>query len=258
MDILLTAISAGTILLREGLEALLVIAALAAVLKSMEESVLPLWVGGLFAVIASIGMAFVAQAFFNGAHNDLIEAGVLALSAALLFYMSGFLYVKQDARAWVASLKAKAHAASGSTYALGALAFLAVFREGAETVLFLYSLAQTSGGWGLGMVLGIVGAIGVLGMIAFMMETLVLRLPLRPMFLATSAFLFWMGFRFVGEAMQELQEQAIFSFEPVPRPEWVEWIGFAASREGIMAQFVILSIAWMLAMHHIISNRIKS
>ena len=73
-----------------------------------------------------------------------------------MLYVSGWLMVKQDPRGWQDYLAHKAdHAlAQDTVWAVGALAFLAVFREGAETVLFINALATTEGGWSAGLFAG--------------------------------------------------------------------------------------------------------
>ena len=135
-------------MLREGLEALLVLAALAAYLVKAEarDRLSALYTGAALAVAASLIAAWVFQVFNNGEHNDLFEAFVILAAAALMLYVSGWLLLRQDPRAWQRYLHEKADAAIAQRtgLAVGLLAFLAVFREGAETVLFVYALAKTS------------------------------------------------------------------------------------------------------------------
>jgi high-affinity iron transporter len=135
---------AAVILLREGLEALLVIAALAAYLtKSGAQNRLPaLYAGAAAAVAASLVAAWAFAVFNNGAHNDIMEAVVILIAAGLMLYVSGWLMVRQDPRAWQAYLHDRAGTALArrTGFAVSMLAFLAVFREGAETVLFVNAL----------------------------------------------------------------------------------------------------------------------
>ena len=241
------ALQSGSILLREGLEALLVIAALAAFLKraGVPEKVKPLYLGAGVAILASIGAAVIFELFFEGNHNDYVEAGVLAIASGLMLYMSGWMYLRQDPKAWMSELRGHAERAldSGATVSLAAIAFLAVFREGGETVLFLHALATSTGGWGVGLIAGLVGAALCLAVIFYAMQKLALMLPLRPVFLVTSAFLFIMGLRFVGAALQELQERTVVSFTPAAIPNWLEALGVNPSWEAIGAQLVIAAIA---------------
>jgi high-affinity iron transporter len=247
MNALSEAIQSGTILLREGLEALLVIAALAAFLKraGFPEKVRSLYAGAGLAILASFGAAVVFELFFEGEHNDFVEAGVMVVAAVLMLYMSGWLYLKQDPKAWMSDLKRSAQRAldSGTTISLAAIAFLAVFREGGETILFLHALAKTSGGWTFGLIAGLVVAAACLVAIFYVIEKLAVMLPLRPVFLVTSAFLFLMGLRFIGGAIQELQEQTVVSYTAAPVPHWLEQLGVNPTWEAIGTQLVIAVIA---------------
>jgi len=247
MQYLSDALNSGSILLREGLEAMLIIAALAAFLikANASERVRWLYAGALAAVVASIGGAFVFALYFNGAHDDRFEAAVMAVAAALMLYMSGWLFLKQNPAAWQAGLKRAAERAIGTGTALSfaSLAFLAVFREGAETVLFLHAAARTAGGWSAGLVSGLVGAAVMLVGLFIAMEWLALKLPLRALFVATSAFLFVMALRFIGFTIQELQEQAIVPVHPAPLPDWVAQLGFNATWEALGAQIAIGVVA---------------
>ena len=241
------ALQSGLILLREGLEALLVIAALAAFLKraGVPEKVKPLYLGAGLAIAASFGAAVVFELFFGGEHNDFMEAGVMVIAALLMLYMSGWMYLRQDPKAWMSELRSHAERAlnSGTAISLALIAFLAVFREGGETVLFLHALAKTSGGWSVGLISGLVVAAICLVAIFYAIEKLALMLPLRPVFLVTSAFLFIMGLRFVGGAIQELQEQTVVPYTAAPVPHWLEQLGVNPTWEAIGTQIVIAVIA---------------
>lgn len=244
------AIQSGTILLREGLEALLVIAAIAAFLTRSGASIRQrqsLYWGGGLAIFASFATAVIFNMFYEGAHDDRIEAGVLVLAAGLLFYMSGWLVVKQDPKQFKAQLERSARFAldSGTSISLGLLAFLAVFREGAETILFLHALAGTSGGYSFGFMAGLAIAALCLSAMFAAMQWLAIRLPLRPVFLVTSAFLFLMGLRFIGAAVQEMQEQAWLDVTPLPLPDWSDLVIVNPSFEAVTAQTLIAALAIM-------------
>ena len=190
-------------------------------------------------------MAWAFERFNNGAHNDLIEGVVIWAAAALMLYVSGWLFVRSDPRAWQAYLQAQAdHALSQRTgIAIAALAFLSVFREGAETVLFIHALAKTSGGWSGALIGGLIFAAFALVVLFFVINGLAKRLPLRPVFMITSAFLFFMAIKFIGEGMQEFQEQQFVSFTPVPGANWLLEIGFNPTWEAIIAQLIVVAIA---------------
>src|SRR6266511_1444903 len=178
-----TMFQSATILLREGLEAMLVIAALAAYIQKagMHHRLRELYVGSVVAVAASFLAAWLFEVFNNGVHNDVLEGVTILGAAVLMLYVSGWLLLRQDPRSWQQFLKSKADEALSmqTGVAIGSLAFLAVFREGAETVLFIHALAQSTGGWGLGLVSGLVAGAVVLVILFFVINIVVRRLPLR-------------------------------------------------------------------------------
>ncbi|MBX9757195.1 MAG: FTR1 family protein [Beijerinckiaceae bacterium] len=240
------ALQSGSILLREGLEAMLIVTALAAALrKGGLEDLRPLWAGALAAIGASIVAAIIFQLWFDGAHNDFMEAIVMLVAAGLMLYMSGWLFLRQDPRAWKRMIDAHAAQAlsKGTATSLAAIAFLAVFREGAETALFLNALASANGGWGASVLMGLGGAALALAIMYFVMQTLAMRIPLRPLFIVTSAFLFLMGLRFIGGAIQELQEQQIAPYDAAPLPDWFAELGFNPTWEAIGVQVIVALLA---------------
>jgi high-affinity iron transporter len=241
------ALQSASILLREGVEAMLVIAALAGVLRHAGaiRELRALYAGAGLAVLASIAAAIVFDAFLGGAHDDRIEAAVMLLASALMLYMSGWLFLRQDPRAWNAALQASVRRAmgAGASLSLASIAFLAVFREGSEAVLFLHALGRASGGWTAGFSAGLAGAFACMIAIYFAMQWLALRIPLRPVFLFTSAFLFLMGLRFIGGAMQELQEQTLIPYDGVTLPDWMVALGVNPTWEALGAQLVVATFA---------------
>jgi high-affinity iron transporter len=271
MNNLSMALQSAGILLREGIEAMLVIAALGAFLRRAGASaeLKAVYLGAGLAILASLLAAVVFDVFLGGAHDDRLEAVVMVLVAALMLYMSGWLFLRQNPRAWNAALQLSVQRAmssramssntvssntvsSGALLSLAGIAFLAVFREGGETVLFLHALARSNGGWNSGLGAGLLAAILCLFVLYGAMQWLAFRLPLRPVFLLTSAFLFLMGLRFIGGAVQELQEQALIPYDAVAAvPDWLMVLGINPTWQAFGAQFVIAAIATgsTLAMH---------
>ncbi|WP_232631489.1 FTR1 family iron permease [Methylobacterium sp. Leaf118] len=243
-----TFLQAFTILFREGLEAMLVIAALAAFLRraGAADRVMPVYLGALAAIGASLVAAWVFQIFYDGHHSDLFEAVIMLSAAALMFYMSGWLFLRQDPKAWQADLNRLAERAlgAGTVVSLAGIAFLAVFREGAETILFVHALAKGGNGFDGALLAGLAVAALALAALFGAMQWLAFRLPLRPLFLATSAFLFFMGLRMVGEAFQEVQEQQLVSYTTEGVPAFVsEWGLSNGSWEALGTQLAILLVA---------------
>jgi high-affinity iron transporter len=235
------------ILVREGLEALLVVAALAAYLTKAggASRLSALWAGAALAVLASIVAAWAFEVFYGGVHNDILEGVTILAAAALMLYVSGWLLLRQDPKAWQSYLKEKADRAleQRTVIAVALLAFLAVFREGAETVLFIHALAQTSGGWTAGLFGGLGVAAFVLAALFVVIQTLAVRLPLRAVFIVTSGFLFVMAVKFIGEGIQEFQEQVLVPYHEVDVPSWLSAVGINPSVEALTAQAAVIALA---------------
>lgn len=236
-------VQAGVILLREGLEAMLVIVALAGYLQKVGSAhrLRALYVGAVAAVLASFVAAWVFAVFNDGQHDDTMEGIVILLAAAIMLYVSGWLMIKQDPKAWKDYISGKADQALArdTAWAVGLLAFLSVFREGAETVLFITALAGTEGGWTIGVFAGLLGGAAALAVIFFVLNRLARRIPLRPLFVVTSAFLFLTALKFIGDAIQEFQEQNILPTSPVAGLGWLEAIGLNPSVEALSIQFLV-------------------
>ncbi len=247
MDVFSIATQSGLILLREGLEAILILAALAAFLSKMnaKSQIRVLYSGAAAAVVASIVAAYIFVLYFDGMNNDRLEAVVMIIAAGLMLYVSGWMFLRQDPKAFKQELQNSARRAllSGTALSLGGIAFLAVFREGAETILFLHALARSTAGWGPALLSGLGIATLCLIVLFASMQWLALRLPLRPMFVATSAFLFVMGLKFVGNAIQELQEKAMVSYTDAPVPDFAVSLGLNPTWEALGAQLAIALIA---------------
>jgi high-affinity iron transporter len=240
-------VQAAVILLREGLEAMLVIAALAAYLKKAgaSERLAALYSGAVVAIFASLVAAYLFQTLNEGQHNDLLEAFVILAAAALMLYVSGWLLVRQDPRAWQAYLKERAEGAlaQGTAWAIALLAFLAVFREGAETVLFIVALAGSAGGWTAGLLAGLAaGAVGLV-ILFFVINAVASRLPMRAVFIVTSGLLFLMAIKMIGDAIQEFQEQLIVPSNPVSSMGWLLDYGLNPTREALLAQGAVIVLA---------------
>jgi high-affinity iron transporter len=240
-------IQATVILLREGLEAMLVIAALAGYLKKTGggHRVNTLYAGALAAVLASLVAAWLFAVLNSGSHSDVLEGIIILLAAALMLYVSGWLMVKQDPRGWQDYLATKADSAlaQDTAWAVAALAFFAVFREGAETVLFINALATTEGGWSVSLFGGLIVAALGLGVLFYFINLIAQKIPLRPLFIITSAFLFAMAIKFIGEAVREFQEQTVIPFTEVPGKAWVSAIGLNPTWEALSLQLMVMLFA---------------
>ena len=234
------------ILLREGFEAILVITALITYLKRQgENDKLPyIYHGAGWAVVASVLTAVLLSMVFNvsGTVQEALEGVTMLVAAVVLFYVSYWLISKREAARWQAYIRTKMNKAlsHGSTLALGFAAFLAVYREGAETVLFYQAMAgQANGQYGaiaIGFVLALLG----LGSVYWLMRTASFRMPIGLFFTLTAGLLYYLAISFAGNGMLELQTANWVGITPLDWVPRISWLGLYPSMETILAQLVLL------------------
>jgi high-affinity iron transporter len=242
-------IQAATILLREGFEALIVIAALAAYLVRTGQQALrrSLYLGAVGGVGASLLTAWILVRVVDvgpGA-QEVLEGATLLLAAAVLFCVSYWLISQAEAARWQRYIRGRVDAAlaRGSAMALAGTSFLAVFREGVETVLFYQALLGAADGAG-GVVAAGMGAGAVaLGVLYFGTTRLGVRIPMRGFFVGTGVLLYGMAVVFAGTGIRELQEADIVRVTPLAAWPTVDWLGMAPNLEVATAQGLLLLAA---------------
>jgi high-affinity iron transporter len=245
------ATEAALILLREGAEALLIIAAVAAYLikTGAPERLKALYAGAAAAIVASLVTAWVFEQFYDGEHDDFMEGVTMLLAAAILLYTSGWLFLRQDPRVWQGYVRQHAERAVAMTGALplATVSFLAVYREGAETVLFLHALAKSGGAGWVEIALGILAGTAMLVAAFLIARHASAKLPLRPLFIITSAVLFILALRFIGAGFEEFQEMGWIGFDDPGFPAWIidslVDIGFNPSAEALITQGMVIVAA---------------
>ncbi len=214
------------IILREGLETILILAALSAFLVKAgaadRRRELSFGVGG--AVVASLATAAVVAVVLRVSHaqQEAIEGLTMLLASAVLFAVTSWIVSKVQTERWQAFVRVQMQAALGSRRGLAIIgvAFLAVYREGVETVLFYAALLGTAHGTGgigavvAGLAVGLLFLVGLyLGM-----ERWGVRIPLRPFFAVTGVLLTVMSVSFAGQGVAELQGVGWVPATPVHLP----------------------------------------
>ena len=243
---LTTFIASITILLREGVEALLIVVGMLAFLKKAERrDVLAYVHGGWIVALACGGLTWAVATYFvsiSGASREVTE-GVSSLFAAIVLLSVGlWMHQKSTAGKWQAYLKEKLSAAMTrrSAWALFALSFIAVYREVFETVLFYSALAgDGNNGALLG---GLLSGMAVLAILAWLMLRTSARMPIGKFFSLSSILVAVLAVVLAGKGVAGLQEAGWLSASPIHWPR-IEVLGIYPSAETTVAQAVILIIA---------------
>ena len=253
-----------TIILREGLEALLVVVALLGFLKKSGNEDKKGWIFG--GVGIGLGVSFIiailVKVLFSsgtfGNNNFLISGWTGVFAAVMLIYVSYWLHSKSSANEWQNYIhnKSSKALATGSLFSLGFLAFLAVFREGTETVLFYIGMASSVG---LPVLLsGIAIGVAVLVIVAFLMLKVGLRIPMRPFFLISSLLVFYLGLKFTGMGINGLQNAGVLSATSSDNLPTITWLAVYPSWQSVVPQIVlVLGAIVMVVKNNINSNKIR-
>ena len=238
------------VILREGFEAILLIGALIAYLQraGRRREIAVIYQAAAIAVVASLLTAYLFQKVLSlsAASQEVVEGFTMLLASAVLFYVSYWLISKTESRRWLGYVRGKVEKAteSGSMTALGAVAFLAVYREGAETVLFYQALFAGLPGASRNIWGGFAAGCAVLLLLFLVVRKVVGKLPVAPFFAVTSGFLYYLAFVFAGKGVHELQEGGLVGDTPLSFVHHVEFLGIFPSLEGIVLQMLfVLALA---------------
>ncbi|MEC2127580.1 FTR1 family iron permease [Brevibacillus centrosporus] len=243
-----TAWDAGLILFREGLEAILIIVSLLTFLNRSgnEDKRKWIWSGAAVGIIGSALLAIALSIVFSnlstGSSRETIE-GITGIIAVLFMLTIGaWLHKKSNLQAWNRFVEKTIgeSLAKGTLLSLSFTAFLAVIREGAETIIFYMGMAATIRMTDL--FIGIGGALVVLAIIAFAIIKLSARIPIRPFFLIASLLLYYMAFKFIGASIHALQVTGSLASHSSDYLLDAPSLGIYANWETTIPQLVVLLI----------------
>lgn len=242
------AIDSMLILLREGVEALVIVLSLASALRAAKQRKGLVWVyaGAIVGILASILAAVVLKYSFpalsSGTNREIIE-GVVGIFAVIMMIGIGiWLHSKSSVKAWKDYMDKKLNVvlSTGSFVSMFALSFLAVFREGAETILFyagIMPLITTSN-----LLIGIGLAIVALIILGFAMMKASGKLPISKVFLVLSWLIYILGFKMLGVSIHALQITDMLSNHIIDHMPTIEWLGIYPSYEVVISQIVYMII----------------
>jgi high-affinity iron transporter len=243
-----------TILFREGLEAVLLIAVLLGSLEAARAANYrkPLAWGVAGAVLATAATFLLAAFVIEIApvNREVLEAVTALLAVGVLFGVSFWLVSRLEQRRWMEFMRARTASAiaAGGALAFAGLGFTAVYREGFETVLFYQALTLFAQGLVLWVVLGAVAAAVALAGIGYAIFGLGRKLPLKPLLIGGVSVLLLLSVAFAGNAIRSLQEVDVIDATPI-EGGWArlpvflsELTGIHPTTEGIAVQLALLGV----------------
>lgn len=251
-------VSAFVILLREGLEAILLLAAIASVLiKTGRRDTLPYLHAGWIAALGFGGVTWIVSTYvftISGAGRELTEGLTALIACAVLLYVGFWLHDKTHTKRWREFVDGRIRSAlQGRTlWFLTFIAFVAVYREVFETVLFYQALwLQAEPEVHSSLWSGITAAAASLVILGWLLLRTSIRLPLKLFFRINAAILFVLAVAFAGHGVAGLQEAGWLSIDLVSFPS-VDLLGIYPTTETLVAQLaVVLLVGFIFLRGHI-------
>lgn len=237
---------AALILLREGLEALLIILALVSFLEKSGQKKMRKWiyvgafVGVLLSAVAAILMSTILNSATIDTNRELMEGYVGLLAAAMMIGVGIWLHSKSNVVSWNRYISKQMGQAisSGSIVAMAAISFLSVFREGAETLVFYAGIApkmETSQ-----FILGIVVALLILAVLAIVLFKASGKIPVHKFFAIATILIYVLAFKIIGVSLHTLQLTDHLSSTIVDGLPVISLIGFYPTVETMIGQAILL------------------
>ena len=246
------AFDAMLILLREGVEALLIVMALVTTLKAAKMRKGLKWVyGGASAgIVASLLIAYILQIAFpavtSGTNREIIEGAVGIFAVIMMILIGIWLHSKSSVKKWNAFMESQMQTVTktGSFLSMFALSFLAVFREGAETILFYVGILPRISSFDF--VLGISLALSVLVVIAFVMnKASQFFLPHKVFFILTWM-IYALAFKMTGVSIHALQLTNMIPNHLIAGIPTIDIFGIYPSWEGLAGQILFILVVFLI------------
>ena len=238
-----TFLSALTILVREGVEALLIVVAMIAFLRKAERVDELRFVHGGWVAALAAGLLtwFVATTLisFSGASRELTEGFGGVFAALVLVFVGIWMHGKAQADAWQRYVREKLNRALNerSGWFLFGLAFVVVYREAFETILFYAAMWEDSPG---ALLAGVCAGAAILGGVAWAMLRYSAKLPISKFFRYSSILMAVLAIVLAGKGIAALQEAGLLGVTPLTFVPQIDWLGLQPSAQVVVAQLAAL------------------
>lgn len=243
-----SAVDSMLILLREGVEALLIVMALVTVLKSAKLVKGLKWVyaGALLGILASAAIAVALQFLFpavtSASNREVIEGAVGIIAVGMMIVIGIWLHRKSSVKKWNQFMESqmKAVTATGSFISMFALSFLAVFREGAETILFYVGILPRIRSFDFFLGIGL--ALAVLAILAILMTKASRLVKPHKIFFILTWMIYALAFKMLGVSLHALQLTNMLPNHILSDFPTIDWAGIYPSWEVLACQVLFVLI----------------
>lgn len=239
---------AASILLREGLEAFLIIMVILSVLRKMNAGRSARYVHGgwVAALVAGIGGWFIIQALigFSSMQRELMEAIGAGIAVVMLLYIGFWLHSKTQAAQWNRFIREKVHGLldKKNLWGLAGLSFVVVFREAFESIIFLSSISLKSAGASSGIFAALVAVTVIIAGIGYIFNRVSRNIPIRQLFRYSSLMLAVLAVILIGKAVRSLQEAGYIQIASLSVHWNIPTLGLYATWPTLLSQLGVLSI----------------
>jgi high-affinity iron transporter len=239
-------LNSALIILREGLEAALILAAIIAILKvtGTPNATRYIHFGWILALFCGVLTWLAAQTVltFSGQHRESMEGFISIFAAAALFYVGYWLHTRSEAKRWHAFIQDRVQNVLSSKRILGlvGISFFAVYREAFEVVLFYQALWLQNAESHEAIIGGFLAGVVALLAATLAIFKLGLRIPLKYFFGITGTLLYIMAFIFAGTGINQLQAAGWVPATPVEFPPAVPLLGIYPTMETLAVQGLLL------------------
>lgn len=247
-----TFVDASLILLREGLEALVIIIAIVSSLKAIgyKKGIKYIWLGSIFGIITSIAVSFVLTRLFpvitSATNREILEAFVGIFAVFVMIIVGLWLHSKSNVKSWNEYIKNNVDKAinSGSFISLFLLSFLAVFREGAETILFYAGIIPFITTKNL--ILGLLLAFSILIIVAIILTLITDKIKVYNLFTILTYLIYILAFKMLGVSVHMLQVVGYIPVTIINNFLTLEFLGIYANYEVLSAQVLLILVLIVL------------
>ena len=254
-----------SIIVREGFEVILIIAALIAFLRKSrnEARIKSIHIGVVVGILASFLTAYIIHEILHlsAVNQEVLEGWIMIVAVAILFSVSYWLVSKIDNKKWQEYINKTMRGAlsKGNIWTLSAVAFITVYREGFETVLFYKALFLYAGESTSGIISGFFAGCVILAGVFYLINYIGLRIPIKWFFGFTSALLYYMAFTFMGKGIHVLQMGEQVSMTIAENLPSISWLGMYPTWETFIGQAILFAaFVFALAYTFIIKAELSS